>query len=84
MCDDIDSKYPKLKNITNERRMRARFSILRQIPIKHPKTKELLKYIKTHQDFITKNPKSTKTDRIALKLALTNLKLFQFAYKLFK
>lgn len=84
MCDDINSKYPSLKNITNERRMRARFSILRQIPIKHPKTKELLEYIKTNQDYITKNPEAAKTDKIALKLALTNLKLFQLAYKLFK
>ena len=84
MCDDIDSKYPNLKNITNERRIRARFSILRQIPTKHPKTKELLEYIKNHRDYITKNPQATKTDKIALSLTLINIKLFQFAYKIKK
>ncbi len=84
MCDAIDQKYPSLKNVTNERRMRARFSILRQIPIHYPETKVLLNYLKTHQNFITKNPEASKTDKIALKLALTNLKLFQLSYKLFK
>ena len=84
MCDDIDSKYPNLKNITNERRIRARFSILRQIPSKRPEAKELLKYIKIHRNYIAKNPQATKTDKIALRLALTNLKLFQLTYKLFK
>ena len=84
MCDDIDQKFPKLKNITNERRIRARFSILRQIPLSHPRTKEILNYLKTHQIYITKNPEATKVDKIALRLALTNPKLFQLAYKLFK
>ena len=84
MCDDIDKHYPNLKNITNERRMRARFSILRQIPINDPKTKELLKYLKIHQSFIINNPMAGKTDKIALKLALTSPRLFQFAYKKFK
>ena len=84
MCDDIDHQFPNLKNVTNERRMRAHFSILRQIPISHPKTKEILNYLKTHQSFITNNPESTKTDKLALKLALISPKLFQLAYKLFK
>lgn len=84
MCDTIDQKYPNLKNVTNERRIRARFSILRQIPTHYPETKNLLNYLKIHQDFITKNPEASKTDKIALKLALTNLKLFQLSYKLFK
>ena len=82
MCDDLDQKFPTLKNVTNERRMRARFSVLRQIPVNHPKTQEILKYLKTHQAYITKNPEATKTDKIALRLALTNIKLFQLAYKL--
>lgn len=84
MCNDIDIKYPNLKNVTNERRMRARFSILRQIPSNHPQIKSLLEYLKTHQEYITKNPEASKADKIALKLALTNIKLFQLAYKLFK
>lgn len=84
MCDHIDQSFPDLQNFTNERRMRARFSLLRQIPINHPETKNLLQYLKKHQPFITKNPAASSKDRIALKLALTNLSLFQTIYKLFK
>lgn len=84
MCNEIDTKFSDLKNITNERRMRARFSILRQIPLDHPETKSIIKYLRDHQNYITDNPKATKTDKIALKLALFNPKLFQIAYKLFK
>ena len=84
MCDEIDTKFSDLKNITNERRMRARFSILRQIPLDHPETKSIIKYLRDHQNYITDNPKATKTDKIALKFALFNPKLFQIAYKLFK
>ena len=84
MCDDIDAKYPNLKNTINERRIRARFSLLRQIPLNHPQTESLLDYLKTHQNYITKNPEATKADRLALKLALISPKLFQLAYKLFK
>ncbi len=84
MCDDIDTKYPDLKNVTNERRMRARFSILRQIPLSHPKTKEMINYIKTNRTYIANNPISTKTDRLALRLAIINPRLFQYAYKIFK
>ncbi len=84
MCDKIEKKYPDLKNTTNERRMRARFSILRQIPLNHKEGKSITKYLKTHQEYITKNPEATTTDKIALRLALTSPKLFQVAYKLFK
>lgn len=82
MCDDIDNRYPKLKNITNERRIRARFSILRQIPLNNPKTESLIIYLKEHQEYIINNPEATKTDKFAIKLALFNPKLFQIAYKL--
>lgn len=84
MCNDIDHKYPELKNITNERRIRARFSILRQIPLQHPEVKNITNYLKAHQAYITKNPTATKADKIALKLALISPWLFQIAYKLFK
>ena len=84
MCKDIDAKYPTLKNITNERRMRARFSVLRQIPTNNPETKKILQYLRTHKSYITKNPEATKTDKFALALALFNPKLFQLAYKIKK
>ncbi len=84
MCDDLDQHFPNLKNTTNERRMRARFSLLRQIPKNYPRTKELTSYLKEHQVFITKNPEAGKIDKIALKLALINPNLLKLAYKLFK
>lgn len=84
MCDDLNQCFPNLKNTTNERRMRARFSILRQIPKNHPRTKELTSYLKEHQVFITKNPEAGEIDKIALKLALINPNLLKLAYKLFK
>lgn len=84
MCNDIDNNYPQLKNITNERRIRARLSILRQIPLSHPKTQELINYLKAHQEYITKNPEANTISKYALKLALFNPKLFQIAYRLFK
>ena len=84
MCKDIDAKYPTLKNITNERRMRARFSVLRQIPTNNPETKIILQYLRTHKSYITKNPEATKTDKFALALVLFSPKLFQLAYKIKK
>ena len=84
MCNDIDHKYPELKNITNERRIRARFSILRQIPLQHSEVKNIINYLKAHQAYITKNPTATKVDKIALRLALISPWLLQIAYKLFK
>ncbi len=84
MCDDIDRHFPNLRNTTNERRMRARFSLLRQIPKNHPRAKELTSYLKEHQVFITKNSEAEKIDKIALKLALTSPNLLKLAYKLFK
>ena len=84
MCDDINTKFPQLKNVTNARRMRARFSILRQIPLDHPRLSELTSYLKTHQSYLTHNPEATSKDKLTLKLALTSPKLFQLAYKLFK
>ncbi len=84
MCNDIDQQFPDLKNVTRERRMRARFSILRQIPTSHPQTKNLLNYLRTNQIYITKNPEATKADKIALRLALINPRLLKLAYKLFK
>lgn len=84
MCDTIDTHFETLKNITNERRMRARFSVLRQIPNGHNREKELLKYLKKHQDWIFKNPKASTKDKIALRLALVSPKIFKTAYRIVK
>lgn len=84
MCDAIDKKYPELKNITNERRMRARFSILRQIPADHPRRQEILSYLKSHQSYITNNKEASMKDKIALRLAIHAPKLFSFSYRITK
>lgn len=84
MCDDINTKFPQLENVTNARRMRARFSILRQIPLNHSRLSELTSFLKTHQSYLIHNPEATFKDKLALRLALTSPKLFQLAYKLFK
>lgn len=82
MCDDIDQHYPNLKDVTNKRRMRARFSVLRQIPINHPKTNDIIGYLIDHKEYIANNPAANKADKLALKLALTSPRLYQSAYKL--
>ena len=82
MCDDIDKEFPDLINVTRERRMRARFSVLRQIPINHKQTSKILQYLRTHKAYIYKNTEATKKDKIALRLALFNPRLFKLAYKL--
>lgn len=85
MCDDIEQVFPSLKNTTNLRRVHARFSILRQIIQKTHKTENdkkletsLINYIKEHKNWIIKNPKSTKRD----KLALISLELGKPLFKL--
>lgn len=84
MCDNILASFPELKNVTNERRMRARFSLLRQIPNTHPRKRELVSFLRKNKKFITKNPEASSADKIGLLLATTSTPLFKFAYELFK
>ncbi len=84
MCDDLDKSYPELQDVTKLRRMRARFSLLRQIPLSHPRRKSLQDYLRINQEFITKNSESSKKDKLALSLAKISPRFFQLAYKLFK
>lgn len=84
MCDDLDKSYPELQDVTKLRRMRARFSLLRQIPLSHPRRKSLQNYLRINQEFITKNSESSKKDKLALSLAKMSPRFFQLAYKLFK
>lgn len=78
MCDEIDAKFLELKNVTNQRRMHARFSILRQLHGR-PKVKQgITQYLKTHRNYILQNPFATPRDRFALRLVLLNLPLAPF------
>ncbi|MBQ3409980.1 glycosyltransferase [Candidatus Saccharibacteria bacterium] len=88
MCDELDRKFPELKNVTNCRRMHARFSILRQMPSGHKlspalKTaqKQIIKYLRQHKDYILKNPESTPRDHIAMRMLLIGSRAFKGAWK---
>lgn len=90
MCDDLDSLYPQLLFITKERRMRARFSILRQIlSISHfdastrQTEQEIIHYLKAHRQDILDNPYATKRDRIALRTLLVSKGLFKLSWKFY-
>ena len=91
MCSDLDEAYPALKDTTNLRRLHARFSILRQIIHQTNKTdkakkleKSLIHYIKENKTWITKNPKSTKRDKLALYSLLLGKNFFQFSWNLYE
>jgi hypothetical protein len=64
--------------------MRARFSILRQIPTGHPRRQEIISYLKSHQSFITSNKEASLKDKIALKLAIHTPRLFSLSYRITK
>lgn len=89
MCDTLDEIYPQLQNVTKERRMRARFSILRQVIfIKNPDKsikdieKTQIDYLKAHKDYIFKNPCASKQDKIALRALLISKQLFKLGWKI--
>jgi len=86
MCNDINQAYPELKDVTNERRMHARFSILRQT-IHRPLSANLqleedliVRYLKKHRDYIFKNPKATLRDKLALSALLVGKNCFKLAW----
>ena len=87
MCDKIDEEYPNLKKITNLRRIHSRFSIYRQIVKKKKlspgelEEKENIKnYIKKHQNWIFKNPESSKKDRLAMRSFLLGEPVFKISW----
>lgn len=89
MCDDIENKYPKLKNSTDKKRITARFSMLRQILVgklddKQKKVvKEIKKYIMKRKWQIFKNEKIDKRDKIALISLMFGNSFFAFAWKVY-
>ncbi len=83
MCEDIDDYFQSLKNVTNLRRIHARFSILRQSPEKNIEN-SLIKYIKEHRAWVLKNPEATKRDKIAILSLLLGKSIFKFAWKVYE
>ena len=85
MCDTLEASFPYLINTTNLRRAHARFSVLRQMLVAKELTSiqkgqqaEIIKWLKEHKDFVTKNPVAKGRDKIAM----YSLMLGTWAFKL--
>ncbi len=93
MCDDIDAKFPNLQNVTNLRRMHARFSILRQMilakPIPEDQVKfqqveqEITSYLLQHKNWVLHCPDANRRDRLAMRSLLLGRPVFKLAWKLY-
>ncbi len=93
MCDDIDAKFPNLQNVTNLRRMHARFSILRQIVLAKPAPEDQVKfqqveqeitsYLLQHKNWVLHCPDANRRDRLAMRSLLLGRPVFKLAWKLY-
>jgi len=90
MCDDLEPNYPYLLNIIRLRRMHARFSVLRQILKDQKKTsetkkieREIIRYLKVHKTFITKNPSASFRDKVAIYSLLAGKYVFKSFWGLY-
>ena len=91
MCDRLDATFPSLQNVTNLRRLHARFSILRQIiQLTHKTDKDkklelsLISYIKGHKSWISQNPEASKRDRLALASLRLGKTFFKFSWRFYE
>ena len=83
MCDAIETVFPTLKNVTNLRRLHARFSILRQAKTARYQS-PCITYIKEHKSWITKNPEATKRDKLALASLMLGKTPFKIAWRTYE
>ena len=89
MCNEIDRKYPNLKNSTNKKRVTSRFSVLRQMAVaklneeEKVLEKEIVKYIKQRKKQILENNKMSKRDKIALITLMMGKSFFAFSWKIY-
>ncbi|MBR0460456.1 glycosyltransferase [Candidatus Saccharibacteria bacterium] len=94
MCDAIYKKFPESEELAwtlKKRRMHARFSVLRlmatsgtklnQTQLK--KQQEIINYLKSHQDWVFQNPKSSSRDRTAMRLLLLGKTPFKLGWRLY-
>ncbi len=88
MCKDIEASTDdsRLQKICRLRRMHARLSVLRMVPVTTRDEKilsakrEMMVYIKTHKEDIVKNRFATKRDKLALRLACLNFGLYRLVW----
>ena len=85
MCAEIDHEFQGLKDTTDLRRIHARFSVLCLVNADtHPKLeKDLVGYIKTHKNYILKNPEASLKDKIAIRTLLLSKKLFRIVWNIY-
>lgn len=89
MCDEIDEKFPQLKESTDKKRITSRFSILRQMLVNELNEEQkqveqkIEKYIKQRKKMILKNKKMDKRDKIALIALMIGKKFFAFSWELY-
>lgn len=93
MCDTLDAEFSELKDITNLRRMHARFSILRQMVLASPASadrlkfqqteQEITKYLHIHKSWVLKNPHAGKRDQLAMRSLLLGLPAFKLAWQVY-
>lgn len=89
MCNDIEKKYPNLKETVEKKRITVRFSILRMMRLKeqdievNEKREEIEKYIKNRRKDILKNKSMDKRDKIALISLMIGRRFFYFAWNMY-
>lgn len=89
MCNEIDKRFPKLKDATNKKRIASRFSILRQMLVvqldkeEQKVEKEIERYIKDRKSQIFKNCKVDVREKIALISLMLGKKCFSFSWKVY-
>lgn len=94
MCDAISKKFPENKGLAwtlKKRRMHARFSVLRLMTapgVKLTNTQqqlqqEIINYLKSHQDWVLQNPKSSSRDRVAMRLLLLGTPAFKIGWRIY-
>lgn len=105
MCDDLldwshdrsSEDRLRVEQLTQKRRMHARFSILRQIVVVNKPTfaamsktdqqsfkltrQNTVRYLRRHKNYILKNPLASRRDRLAMYSLLCGLPCFRFAWK---
>jgi hypothetical protein len=88
MCSSTEANFPYLINTVNLRRMHARFSVLRQMALaknltsaQKQKEQEIISYLKSNKQYITKNPYATFRDKIATYTLLLGKPVFKLSWQ---
>ena len=89
MCDEINKAYPDLEKYSANKRVEARFSILRQIYASNGEkeykdiTKEITKYLHNNKSKINGNPYIKNKYKLSLKILELNKFIFKLMCKIY-